>query len=118
MTGLFVILVVALAAFYLNDAWRSLERARALARELCARVDVQFLDGSVVPAGIRLEKGPGQPLGLVRRYRFEFATDGEARHLGELSLRGRRMHRVSMELPEGGRLLDDGPPTTRGESRP
>jgi len=117
MTGLFVILALVLAGVYLNDAWRSLERARNLARDLCARAEVQFLDGSVVPAGVRLERTGGR-LGLVRRYRFEFATDGAARHRGELSLRGRRTHRVSMDLPQGGRLLDDGPPVTPGEYRP
>jgi len=117
MTGLFVILALVLAVVYLNDAWRSLERARTLARDLCARAEVQFLDGSVVPAGIRIERVGGR-LALVRLYRFEFATDGVARHRGELSLRGRRTHRVSMDLPEGGRLLDDGPPTTPRESRP
>ncbi|HSM27215.1 MAG TPA: DUF3301 domain-containing protein [Thioalkalivibrio sp.] len=117
MTGLFVILALVLAFVYLNDAWRSLERARNLVRDLCARAEVQFLDGSVVPAGVRVERIDGR-LGLVRRYRFEFATDGADRHRGELSLRGRRMHRVSMDLPQGGRLLDDGPPVKPGEFRP
>lgn len=117
MTGLVVILALVLGVVYLNDAWRSLERARIVARDLCARAEVQFLDGSVVPAGVRIERVRGR-FGLVRLYRFEFSSDGQARHLGELSLRGRRTHRVSMDLPKGGRLLDEESPTSHGEYRP
>ncbi|AHE99583.1 DUF3301 domain-containing protein [Thioalkalivibrio paradoxus] len=105
MTGLFVILALVLAVVYFNDAWRSIERARKVARDVCARAGVQFLDGSVVAAGVRPDWSGGR-LGLVRRYRFEFATDGNARYTGELSLRGRRVRVVSMDLPDGGRLLD------------
>jgi hypothetical protein len=105
MSGLFVILAIVLVVVYFNDAWRSLERVRLVARDVCARADVQFLDGSVVSAGVRLERG-GSGLTLVRRYRFEFATDGSTRHVGEISLRGRRVQVVSMERPEGGRILD------------
>lgn len=106
MTGLFVILAIALAVLYFNDAWRSLERVRELAREVCARAGVQFLDSSVVQHGVRVERGGPFGLVLVRRYRFEFATDGSTRHAGEISLRGRRVQVVSMEMPDGGRVLD------------
>ena len=105
MTGLFVILALVLAVLYFNDAWRSLERVRTVARDVCTRAGVQFLDSSVVQTGVRIERG-GTGLVLVRRYRFEFATDGRTRHVGEISLRGRRVKVASMELPEGGRLLD------------
>jgi hypothetical protein len=113
MTGLFVILALVLAVVYLNDAWRSLERVRGVAREACERAGVQFLDGSVVQSGVRVERVRGR-LVLVRRYRFEFATDGRTRHTGEISISGRRLRTVSMDLPEGGRLLDEGP-AARGD---
>lgn len=105
MTGLFVILAIVLVVVYLNDAWRSLERVRSVAREVCTRAGVQFLDGSVVPAGVRVERS-GAGLTLIRHYRFEFATDGNTRHVGVISMRGRRVRVGSMPLPEGGRVLD------------
>ncbi len=105
MTGLFVILALVLAVLYFNDAWRSLERVRNVARDVCARAGVQFLDSSVVQTGVRVERGDSG-LVLVRRYRFEFATDGSARHVGEISLHGRRVRIASMDLPDGGRLFD------------
>jgi hypothetical protein len=105
MTGLFVILALVLAVLYFNDAWRSMERVRKVARDVCARAGVQFLDSSIIQTGVRIERG-GAGLLLVRRYRFEFATDGSTRHVGEITLRGRRVQVASMELPDGGRLLD------------
>lgn len=106
MTGLFVILAIVLVVLYLNDAWRSLERVRSVARDVCIRAGVQFLDSSVIQTGIRVDRGGNAGLLLVRTYRFEFATDGQSRHAGEITLRGRRVHVVSMDLPEGGRVLD------------
>jgi hypothetical protein len=115
MTGLFVILALVLLALYLNDAWRSLERVRGIARELCAREGVQFLDGSVVAVGVRVERRGGR-WALVRRYRFEFATDGSQRHQGEILLGQGRVLGVSLQRPEGGRILD-AEPGGAGESR-
>ena len=106
MTGLFVILAIVLVVLYFNDAWRSLERVRNVARGVCTRAGVQFLDSSVIQTGIRVERGGSAGLVLVRTYRFEFATDGQSRHVGEITLRGRKVRVVSMDLPEGGRVLD------------
>jgi hypothetical protein len=106
MTGLFVILAIVLVVLYFNDAWRSLERVRNVARDVCIRAGVQFLDSSVVQTGIRVERGGRSGLVLARTYRFEFATDGQSRHAGEITLRGRRVRVVSMDLPEGGRVLE------------
>lgn len=106
MTGLIVILAIVLVVLYFNDAWRSLERVRNVARDVCNRAGVQFLDSSVFQTGIRVERGGSAGLVLVRTYRFEFATDGQSRHVGAITLRGRRVRVVSMDLPEGGRVLD------------
>lgn len=117
MTGLFVILAIVLVVLYFNDAWRSLERARTIARDVCARAEVQFLDSSVVQTGVRIERGGRWVLMPARTYRFEFATDGDSRHAGQITLRGRRARVVSMDLPDGGRVLDgETPARDPGES--
>ncbi|MBS0002966.1 MAG: DUF3301 domain-containing protein [Thioalkalivibrio sp.] len=115
MTGLFVILAIVLVVLYLNDAWRSLERARKVARDVCARAGVQFLDSSVVQTGVTVERGGRWGLMPARTYRFEFATDGDSRHAGAITLRGRRVRVISMDLPEGGRMLDGEPPARDSE---
>jgi hypothetical protein len=105
MTGLFVIVALVLLALYLNDSWRSLERARVVARNICARHGVQFLDGSVIRTRLRLARDGGT-LVFVRSYRFEFTLDGAHRHSGHLAQRGRRLELVSMDDAQGGRVLD------------
>lgn len=100
MTGLIIILALALIAAYVNDSWRANERARGVARRACQQAGVQLLDGSVVRAAQRPARRDGH-LAIERRYRFEFATDGASRHAGEVSLHGRRLRHVSLDWPEG-----------------
>ena len=105
MTGLFIIVALVLLALYLNDSWRSLERARVLARDICLRQGLQFLDGSVIRTRLRVDRDGGTLL-FVRSYRFEFTLDGMHRRSGHLAQRGRRFELVSMDDAQGGRVLD------------
>lgn len=105
MTGLLIMTCVALVVLYFNDAWRSLDRARRAAREVCKRNALQFLDGSVVQTSVHLERNNWQWL-IARSYRFEFTTNGTDRHAGHLVHRGRRLHVVSIDNPDGSRTLD------------
>jgi len=105
MTGLLLALVVLALVLYFNDAWRSLERARVLAREVCQRHDLQFLDGSVIQTSVRLER-VGRRLLLARNYRFEFTTTGAHRHAGHLAQRGRRISLASLDQPDGAQVID------------
>lgn len=105
MTGLFIILLLVVLIAYFNDAWRSLERVRRVARSVCERAQVQLLDQSVVPDAVRVGR-EGARWFLIRHYRFEFATDGDRRYQGEITLHGRRVQAVSLEWPEGGRVME------------
>jgi hypothetical protein len=61
-------LVLVLAAFWLwQNALRARERARELARGLCARAGVQLLDETVAVQRLRLRRVPGEGLRLERR---------------------------------------------------
>ncbi|MGM0553207.1 MAG: DUF3301 domain-containing protein [Pseudomonadota bacterium] len=114
MTGLIIILALALAAAYVNDSWRAHEHARGIARRACQQAGVQLLDGSVVRSGQRPARRDGH-LAIERRYRFEFATDGASRHPGEISLHGRRLRHVSLDWPEG-RVVDGHDPSGPGQA--
>jgi hypothetical protein len=105
MTGLLAVLAILALVLYFNDAWRSLERARVLAREVCQRHDLQFLDGSVVQTSVRLERVGGRLL-LARTYRFEFTTTGAHRHAGHLAQRGRQLRLASLDDPDGAQVID------------
>lgn len=115
LIGLVALVLGALAIVYFNDSWRSLERARSFVPEICRRSGVQFLDGSVVQIGVSFSRADGGWT-LSRRYRFEFASDGSRRLKGELSLRGGHFQLTSMEMPQGGVLLDAEPKVDGGDS--
>ncbi|WP_018137909.1 MULTISPECIES: DUF3301 domain-containing protein [unclassified Thioalkalivibrio] len=117
MTALLIILALVLVAFYVNDSWRTHERVRQIARRSCEQAGVQLLDGSVVRTRQSIRRRPGG-LAWWRQYRFEFATDGASRHVGEISLDGRRLRQVTLDLPDDGRLVDgDGGAGHRGPER-
>lgn len=105
-----ILFALALVVFYLNDSWRAHERVRRIARRSCEQAGVQLLDGSVVRTWQRLAWRSAGPA-IQRRYRFEFATDGASRHVGEISLDGRRLRQVTLDLPQNGRVLDGEPGT-------
>ncbi|WP_019572126.1 MULTISPECIES: DUF3301 domain-containing protein [unclassified Thioalkalivibrio] len=105
MTPLLIILALVLVAFYVNDSWRTHERVRRIARRSCEQAGVQFLDGSVVRTRQAIRRQPGG-LAWRRQYRFEFAIDGSSRHVGEISLDGRRLRQVTLDLPDDGRLVE------------
>ena len=91
-------MVLVLAAFWLwQNALRARERARELARGLCARAGVQLLDETVAVQRLRLRRVPGEGLRLERRYGFEVSIDGADRRRGSLNLLDGDI--VSWDLP-------------------
>ena len=79
------------------------ELANALAKRLCNRNELQFLDGTVSFRGIHLAKPYPQ---IVYRFNFEYSVYGSDRHGGSVSLIGQRIqtfyinpdHMVSDEI--------------------
>lgn len=91
-------MVLVLAAFWLwQNALRARERARELARGLCARAGLQLLDETVAVRRVRLRRVPGEGLRLERCYGFEVSRDGADRRCGSLNLLDDEM--VSWDLP-------------------
>lgn len=91
-------MVLVLAAFWVwQNALRARERARELARGLCARAGMQLLDETVAVQRLRLRRVPGEGLRLERRYGFEVSVDGADRRRGSLNLLDDDI--VSWDLP-------------------
>ncbi len=63
------------------------ELATRLARERCADLNLQFLDGTVAFARASLERENGR-VRLRRQYRFEFADRDGRRHAGKVVMIG------------------------------
>jgi hypothetical protein len=98
MTDSLLPLIVLLAAVWIwQNALRARERARMLARELCARAGVQLLDQTVSLRRMRLHRVPGSGLRVLRCYGFEISVDGADRRHGSLDLLEGEV--VSWDLP-------------------
>ena len=88
-------------------AWSALtaaqERARKAAAHRCRKLDLQFLDESLVRTRAGLERGRSGRIQLVFRYRFEFSADGSRRHNGVVEVAGKQVRAIELEpWPEPG----------------
>ena len=91
--------------FYLWRSGQFKDRALQLAFEHCKQLELQLLDHSMVIVGLWPARDAGGRLVLRRRYRFEFASTGDRRYHGELSLIGLSLEQIGLEaykLPEDG----------------
>jgi hypothetical protein len=87
----FILLVI---LFWLDGA-RARELATALARELCQRHEVQFLDGSAALASLGL-RATSAGLRILRIFSFSFYSDEVGRRQGEVVLIGGRLMAVRL----------------------
>ncbi|HVJ63105.1 MAG TPA: DUF3301 domain-containing protein [Tahibacter sp.] len=98
LESLILLVLVSAVALIWHDAVRSRDRAANVARQLCARADLQLLDQSVGLRRIRFVRAQnGQP-GLRREYGFDVSTDGHDRHRGTLVLRAGKLENFSLPL--------------------
>ncbi len=79
---LFVFVVIAIMLLRNRQAH---ERADQVARQYCRQNGLQFLDGTVVFRGMRLERNRLQ---FCRSFRFDYSLSSADRHQGLLTLCG------------------------------
>lgn len=96
-----LIALVAIAAGSL--AWLQARAAAELARGACVRAcrdaGVQLLDHSVALASLRLRRRDDGWIALLRRYDFEFSTDGSDRLPGRLEMLAGRIRWIRLTEP-------------------
>jgi hypothetical protein len=95
-------------------SWSSSGRERVLAvvKEVCADLNLQALDDSVVLRGLR-PLWTAQGLRVGRTYRFEFTFNGADRHAGDVGLAGSSLVWVRVGHPQGDIHIDIGSLRTR-----
>ena len=91
LTGLAV-----LVALWLRHSELS-RHAVVLARDHVTREGLQFLDQSAVLCRLRLGRGRGGGLQLVRTVRFEFAARGDRRYHGWITLAGNQLRHIELQ---------------------
>ncbi len=97
-----ILLIVALF-FILNFWYQSMkcrETAVAAAKSACSQINVQLLDETVEMIRLRLCRTKSGTMALCRMYSFDFSTDGEQRHSGMISMRGRTISDVVLDIDQ------------------
>ena len=88
-----VILLAAAVLWFWQDSLAARESANAAAKEACARLSLQFLDGTVAFARLALVRVDGW-LQLRRTYVFDYTATSIERRQGFVLLTGRRVETV------------------------
>lgn len=97
MTGLVVLIALALLAVLWWDGMASKEVARHAGARACRDGQAQFLDDTVVLLKLRVQRAPGGALGFYRLYGFEFSSDGEYRYHGYIHMLGHQVQKLEMD---------------------
>lgn len=97
MLELLLLIGLALLIWFAFDALSCHELATRHARQACLQAGVQLLDDALVVERWRLQRNAAGNLAWFRRYRFEFASDGEQRYLGRVSLLGKQLTGLQMD---------------------
>jgi len=97
LAHLATLVAVGLGALYWWHSFEYKRLALKLAARHCAELDLQLLDYSMVIRGIWPLRGADGRLALRRRYQFEFASTGDRRYQGCLTLVGRRLESIELE---------------------
>lgn len=100
MTEIAVIFVLLGIAWFWQDSLRVREMAIALAKDFCAKENVQFLDGAVAAVSIRIKRDQRGRLLIARIYQFEFTDTGNNRLKGTIMMLGHTLE--TMHLPRYG----------------
>ena len=94
--------------------WASARRAAEIAahygQNACAESGVQWLDHTVVLERMGLKRAPDGWILPLRRYRFEFSTQGHDRQRGHLELLGAELQWLRMPPPPTQPLESPPPP--------
>jgi hypothetical protein len=97
-----MIVLVAVIGWFWQDSLRVRDRANGAAIEACARLALQFLDGTVAFSHLRLVRDAGQ-LRLRRTYVFDYTAHSIERLQGFVVLLGMRVESVGFARGESSR---------------
>jgi len=92
-----LIILLGLVALYWQAGMRGKETAVRAARKECKLCDVQLLDQTVQQVKISMSRDERDQWRIWREYRFEYAQDGDQRHVGQLTILGQKVLRIALE---------------------
>jgi hypothetical protein len=102
-TALVLLCLAGAVAWFWQDSLAAREVANAAANEACERLALQFLDGTVAFARIRLGRGFGGRLVLRRTYVFDYTANSIERRQGFIVVTARQVETIGYAQEEARR---------------
>lgn len=93
---MFALLFLGLLVAFWQAHMAAREAAIAAGRELCRKQDYQFLDGSVVLAGVSLERQMAGFPAVRRVFQFAYSPEGTTRHTGFVIMLGSQLDSIGL----------------------
>ncbi len=114
MNGLWLIALIGLLVWFWLDSARARELATGLARALCQKRGLQFLDDTVSQIKFGMRWTP-DGLRMRRMFTFDFSMEGIGRRSGWLILLGTQVEQFDLGLPKASDTI---PPVEEGSEKP
>ncbi len=73
------------------------DQAIVIAKEFCAKQNVQFLDEAMAPLSMRLRRDARGHMTIARTYQFEFSDTGDNRLKGVIIMLGRHLETLHLQ---------------------
>ena len=99
-----LIVTIAVLLWFWWDSSGAKEIATRHAKVRCEASEVMFLDDSVALSQLRLRRTPSGSMLFLRRFVFEFCTDGQQRYAGYVEILGKTVQHIHMDAY---RVMDD-----------
>ncbi len=106
MSSILYLIVIAALVWFWSDSVSARELAIARCQRACKEVDVQLLDQTVRLARITIARMATGRMQLRRHYRYDFSINGQDRYQGRISMLGRRVEHIHLDLPTGTVIVD------------
>lgn len=89
-----LLILAATVAWFWQDSLAARERANAAAIEACSRLNLQFLDGTVAFARLKIVRGTSSLIVIRRTYVFDYTANSIERRQGFVIMTGRRVDSI------------------------
>lgn len=105
MTSIFILLFLAVLAWFWMNSIRAKEIAMQASAVACQQIQAQFLDQTASLKKLNLIRNQTGRLGFERTYSFDFSRDRENRQKGLVIIKGHIVQQVLLDEESGTTIL-------------
>ena len=101
------VIIICLGTYIWYTFSKIKEKATIYCQTYCKKINVQFLDGSIVLINIGIKRASSGSLQFSRNYRFDFSINSYDRYHGYIHLLGSQIEGIQFDHPDGKIFIND-----------